>query len=42
MSPTVDQVGTWQGHGVAAAILSGDKGVDQKLLACEKDILVIT
>ena len=39
MSLMVDQVSTLQGCGVAAGILTGNKGVDKKLLACDKDIL---
>ena len=39
ISLMVDQVTSLQSHGVEAAILSGNDGVEKKLLATEKDIL---
>ena len=38
MSLMVDQVCSLQGHGICAAILSGNTGVSKALLATERDI----
>ena len=39
VSLMVDQVSSLLSRGVSAGILSGNKGVDKKFLACEQDIL---
>ena len=39
VSLMVDQVNSLQSRGVTAGVLSGNKGVDRKFLACKKEVL---